>query len=452
MSLLDRLQHSWNAFKNKDPSLYSTFGGDMGIATSRRPDRTLMTRGNEKSIVTAIYIRIAIDISSMDIKHVRLDDNNRYIEDCDSNLNNCLTVEANKDQTARAFVQDMVLSMFDEGCIAVVPYETNISPLYGNAFDISAMRVARITQWYPNHVRVQIYNDITGNKEEYNLPKTAVAIIENPFYPIMNEQNSVVQRLVRKLNLLDVIDDQSCSDKLNMIIQLPYVIKTEARRQQAEMRRKEIETQLANSKFGIAYTDGTEKITQLNRSLENNLMEQIEYLTNMVYSQLGIDVTILNGTADDQTLLNYHNNVLEPVIATICEEFHRKFLSKTARTQRQAIKFFFDPFKIIPTSQISEIADKLTRNEIMSSNEVRQLIGLKPSTDPAADELRNKNLNQSAEAMAEEQTGMTPAGEPMPIEGVMPTDPDALIAQYEAKMKELDDNEAKLSQMEKMLG
>lgn len=454
MSFLDRLAHGWNAFKNKDPSEYAGFNYyDGGTISYARPDRTLMTRGNEKSIVTALYNRIAMDIAAMDIKHIKLDDNGRYIEDCDSSLNYCLTVEANKDQTARAFIQDAVLSLFDEGCIALFPNDTNLDPRLSESFDIKTIRVGRIVEWKPDMVKIRGYNDRTGNHEERYFLKRSVAIIENPFYVVMNEQNSVVQRLIRKLNLLDIIDEHTGSDKLNMIIQLPYVIKTPARKQQAEQRVKDIEMQLSTNKLGIAYTDGTEKIIQLNRSLENNLMQQIEYLTNMAYAQLGIDVSILNGTASDQTLLNYQNNVLEPVIAAICTEMHRKFLTKTARTQRQAIKFFFDPFKIIPTSQISEIADKFTRNEIMTSNEIRQLIGLKPSSDPNADQLRNKNLNQSAGAMAEEQTGDMSIGDPnaAPAMGGMVTDPEQLIAQYEAKMKELDDNEAKLTEMENML-
>ena len=447
MSFTDRLMHAWNAFRNKDPS---SFHVDYGAATySARPDRTRMTRGNEKSIVTALYNRIAVDISAMDIKHVRLDEQDRYLNDMDSDFNECLTVSANLDQSGRAFIQDLVLSLFDEGCVAVVPVETTFNPIVGNSYDIQQLRVGRIVTWQPEFVTINIYNEKTAQKEDIVLPKKMVAIIENPFYAVMNERNSVVQRLVHKLNLLDVIDEQSGAGKLDLIIQLPYVIKTEARRKQAEMRRKEIETQLANSKYGIAYTDGTEHVTQLNRSLENNLMTQIEYLTKMVYSQLGIDETILLGTANDQTLLNYQNNVLEPVIAAICNEFTRKFLTKTARTQKQCVKFFFDPFKIIPTSQISEIADKFTRNEIMTSNEVRQLIGLKPSDDPSADELRNKNLNQSAEAMAEEQTGDMQIGEEEA--GVDTTDPEALRAQYEEQLRQLEEADKKLEEMERRL-
>lgn len=454
MSFLDRLAHGWNAFKNKDPSEYPGFNYyDGGTISYARPDRTIMTRGNEKSIVTALYNRIAVDVAAMNVKHIKLDDNERYIEDCDSSLNYCLTVEANKDQTARAFIQDAVLSLFDEGCIALVPIDTNKDPRLSMSFEIESLRVGRIVEWKPDMVKIRAYNDLTGNHEERYFLKRSVAIIENPFYVVMNEQNSVAKRLVSKLNLLDVIDNKTGSDKLNMILQMPFVIKTPARKQQAERRIKEIETQMTTSSLGIAYTDGTEKIIQLNRSLENNIMTQVEYYTNLLFSQLGIDMSILNGTADEQTLLNYQNNVLEPVIAAICTEMHRKFLTKTARTQKQAIKFFFDPFKIIPTSQISEIADKFTRNEIMTSNEIRQLIGLKPSSDPNADQLRNKNLNQSAGAMAEEQTGDMSIGDPnaAPAMGGMITDPDQLIAQYEAKMKELDDNEAKLTEMENML-
>ena len=448
MALGERLMHAWNAFRNKDPS----YGiGKYGEASySVRPDRTLMTRGNEKSIVTALYNRISIDISAMDIKHVKLDDQDRYLSDIDSFFNECLTVSANLDQTGRAFIQDLVLSLFDEGCVAVVPIETTLNPRVSNTFDIKNLRVGRIIEWRPSEVKINVYNEETGQKEDIVMPKKSVAIIENPFYTVMNERNSVVQRLVHKLNLLDVIDEQTGAGKLDLIIQLPYVIKTEARKMQAEMRRKEIETQLANSKYGIAYTDGTEKVTQLNRSLENNLMTQVEYLTKLMYSQLGIDETILLGTANDQTLLNYQNNVLEPVIAAICNEFTRKFLTKTARTQGQCVKFFFDPFKILPTSQIAEIADKMTRNEIMTSNEIRQLIGLKPSDDPAADELRNKNLNQSAEAMAEEQTGDMAIGEEEAGENDI-SDPDQLRAAYEQQLKELEEADKKLEEMERML-
>ncbi len=389
----DRLQHAFNAFMNKDPTgaYYSTGGG-----SSYRPDRTRFMRGTERSIVTSVYNRLAVDAATIDVEHVRLDENKRYLETIDSGLNNCLTMEANIDQTGRAIIQDIAMSMLDEGCIAVVPIETYIDPTVTESYRINTMRVGKITDWYPLHVRVRLYNERTGRQEEIIVPKSTVAIIENPFYSVMNEPNSTMQRLIRKLNLLDVIDEQSGSGKLDLIIGLPYVIKTEARRQQAEKRRKDIEMQLAGSKYGIAYTDGTEHVTQLNRSVDNNLMSQIEYLTSMLYSQLGLTSGIMDGSADDKTMNNYYNRTIEPILSAIVDEMERKFLTKTARTQRQAVRYFRDPFKLFPVSAIPEMSDKLTRNEIITSNEMRQVIGLKPSKDPKADELRNKNLNETA--------------------------------------------------------
>lgn len=396
MGITDRLQHAWNAFLDNDrrsPYQY------MGYSSYNKPDRVRFTRGNERSIVTSVYNRLALDVAAIGIKHVRLDENGRYTEEINSGLQNCLNVEANIDQTGRAFLQDVVMSMLDEGCVAIVPVDTTINPNVSGSYEINTMRVGKILEWYPAHVRVRLYNDQKGIHEEVTLPKSTVAIIENPLYAVINEHNSTMQRLIRKLNLLDVVDEQSGSGKLDLIIQLPYVIKSEARRKQAEDRRKDIEMQLAGSKYGIAYTDGTERITQLNRPAENNLMHQIEYLTNMLYSQLGLTQAILDGSADDKTMLNYYNRTIEPIIAAIVDEMKRKFLTKTARAQRQSLMFFRDPFKLVPVADIAEIADKFTRNEIMSSNEIRQIVGIKPSDDPAADELRNKNLNQSTEEM-----------------------------------------------------
>ena len=388
--LTDRLKNAWNAFMNRDPPIEYR---DIGMISTYRPDRLRLTRGHEKSIVTAIYNRIAVDCAAITIQHVRLDDNGRYSELIRSGLNYCLSTEANVDQTGRALIQDTVMSMFDEGCVAIVPVDTTFNPYVTDSYDIRTMRVGKIVQWYPNHVRVRLYNERTGLYEEITVLKSMTSIVENPLYAIMNEPNSTLQRLIRKLNLLDAIDDQSGSGKLDLIIQLPYIIKTEARRMQAEERRKNIEMQLANSKYGIAYTDSTEHITQLNRSVDNNLMNQIEYLTNMLYSQLGITKEILEGTASEQVMLNYYNRTIEPIMSAIVDEMKRKFLTKTARTQGQSIIFFRDPFRLVPVNQIAEIADKFTRNEIMSSNEIRQIVGMKPVADEKADELRNKNLN-----------------------------------------------------------
>lgn len=389
-----RIKRSWNAFLNRDPTKVDW---ETGMGYSSRPDRVRFTRGNERSIVTSVYNRIALDVSAITVQHVRLDDNGRFSEIITSGLNNCLTTEANIDQTGRAFIQDVVMSMFDEGCVAIVPVDTTDDPEVTGSYDINTMRTGKIIEWRPQHVKIQVYNDRIGQKEEILLPKEVVAIIENPLYAVMNEPNSTMQRLIRKLNLLDVIDEKNSSGKLDLIIQLPYVIKTELRRKEAEQRRKEIENQLVGSKYGIAYTDGTERITQLNRPVDNNLMSQIEYLTNMLYSQLGITQTILDGSADEKTMLNYYNRTVEPIISAIVDEMKRKFLTKTARSQSQSILFFRDPFKLVPVADLAEIADKFTRNEIMTSNEIRQVIGMKPSDDPKADELRNSNINQSNE-------------------------------------------------------
>lgn len=395
-----RFKKAWNIFRNKDPSYEYQ---DLGISYSYRPERIRFTRGNERTIVTSIYNRIALDVSSITLQHVRLDENDRYLSMINSGLNNCLTLEANIDQTSREFIQDVVMSMFDEGCVAIVPIDTDVDPEI-SSFDINTMRTGKILEWYPRHVKVRVYNDQTGHREDVVCSKESVAIIENPFYSIMNEPNSMVQRLIRKLNLLDVVDEQTSSGKLDLIIQLPYIIKTDARRQQAEKRARDIEDQLASSKYGIAYTDGTEKITQLNRSVENNLLKQIEYLTNLVYGQLGITTSIMDGTADERTMLNYNNRTVEPIISAIVNSMKRRFLTKTARTQKQSIVFFRDPFRLVPVTDLAEIADKFTRNEIMTSNEIRQIVGMKPSDDPSADELRNKNLNQSSQEPVIEKT------------------------------------------------
>lgn len=393
-SLGSRLKHAWNAFTSRDPTYEHSYSTQVSYY---RPDRTRRTITNEKSIITAVLNRIALDAASVEIRHSRLDDNGRFSEEINSGLNNCLSLSANIDQTGRAFLQDAYMSMLDEGCVAIVPVDTSIDPRYSNSYEIETMRTGKIVQWYPQHVKVRLYNDRKGEHEEVMLPKSMVAIVENPFYEVMNKPNSTMQRLARKLNLLDVVDEQSSSGKLDLIIQLPYVIKSEARRKQAEDRRKDIEQQLSGSKYGIAYTDGTERITQLNRPIENNLQKQVEYLTNLLFSQLGMTQSILDGTADDKTMLNYNNRIIEVIVATMVDEMKRKFLTKTARSQGQSISMFRDPFRLAPVSDIAEIADKLTRNEIATSNEIRQIIGWKPSKDPSADELRNKNLNQTAE-------------------------------------------------------
>ena len=394
MALTNRLQHAWNAFLNRDPTYWRA---SYGPASYYRPDKIRPTMGNERSMVSSVYNRIALDVAYIDIFHARLDDDGRYTEQISSGLNECLNLSANVDQTGKAFIQDIVMSMMDEGVVAIVPVDTTINPEKSGSFDILSMRTGKIKEWYPEHVTVELYNEKTGMKEDLLLPKNTIGIIENPLYAVMNEPNSTLQRLIRKLNLLDVIDEQSGFGKLDLIIQLPYVIKTPARKQQAEERRRDIEMQLAGSKYGIAYTDGTEKITQLNRPVENNLMKQIEYLTNMLYSQLGLTQEILNGSADEKTMLNYYNRTIEPIVSSIVDEMKRKFLTKTARTQGQSIVYFRNPFKLVPVAELAEISDKLTRNEIASSNEIRQIIGWKPSDEPGADELRNKNLNQSKE-------------------------------------------------------
>lgn len=391
ITLGSRLKHAWNAFLSREPTSYYQ---SSGRGYSYRPDRPRLTRGNERSIVTSVFNRIALDAAAINIQHVKLDDNGRFVSAVNSGLNNCLTVEANMDQTARAFVHDVVMSMMDEGCVAIVPVDTTLNPEVTGAYDIVTMRVGQVLSWYPQHVKVRVYNDRRGEKEDILVPKSVVGIVENPLYAVMNEPNSTLQRLIRKLNLLDAVDEQAGSGKLDLIIQLPYVIKTEARRAQAEKRRKDIEEQLSGSKYGIAYTDGTEHIVQLNRAVENNLMTQIEYLTSMLYSQLGITRGVMDGSADEKTMLNYYNRTIEPILSAIVDEMKRKFLTKTARSQSQSISFFRDPFKLVPAPELAEIADKLTRNEIMSSNEIRQIIGLKPSKDPKADELRNKNLSE----------------------------------------------------------
>lgn len=400
LSVGSRFKNAWNAFRNREPTKVFQ---DIGYGYSYRPDRFHLTRGNERSIVTSVYNRIALDVAAIDIRHVQLDAEWRFCDVVQSGLNNCLSTEANLDQTGRAFIQDAVMSMMDEGCIAIVPVDTDDDPDDTTGYQILSMRVGRIRDWYPKHIRVELYNEETGRKQDIVVPKSTVAIVENPLYAVINEPNSTMQRLIRKLNLLDAVDEQSSSGKLDLIIQLPYVIKTEARRKQAEKRRKDIEQQLAGSKYGIAYTDGTERITQLNRSLENNLMKQIEYLTSMLYSQLGITQSILDGTADDKTMLNYYNRTIEPIIAAIVDEMKRKFLSKTARSQNKSIKFFRDPFKLVPVADLAEISDKFTRNEIATSNEIRQVIGWKPSDDPKADELRNSNLSQPNESPIREE-------------------------------------------------
>lgn len=395
LPITTRIKHAWNAFLDREPTGPSV---SIGSGYSYRPDRFRYTRGNERSIVTAVYNRISLDVASMDIQYVQLDDDGRYSGVVKNKLNDCLSLEANTDQTGRAFIQDVVTSLLDEGCVAIVPIDTDRSPDVTDGYQILTMRTGRIVNWYPKHVRVEVYNEAVGRKQEITVPKSTVGIIENPFYAIMNESNSTLQRLIRKLNMLDAIDEQSSSGKLDLIIQLPYVIKSEARRRQAENRRRDIERQLSGSKYGIAYTDGTEHITQLNRSVENNLMKQIEYLTSMLYSQLGITQTILDGTADEKTMSNYYSRTIEPIVTAITDEMNRKFLTKTARSQNKAIKFFRDPFKLVPTTEIAEMADKFTRNEILSSNEIRQIMGMKPSDDPKADELRNSNMPQEKDS------------------------------------------------------
>lgn len=392
MSIGSRLKHAWNAFiTNRDPTRYIQ---SLGPGFSSRPDRPRLSRGNERTIVTSIYNRIALDVAGISIKHCRLDDNGRYVSEVNSGLNNCLNLEANIDQTGRAFIQDVVLSMFDEGCVAIVPVDTTLNPKDTNSYDIQTMRTGKIVEWYKHDVKVRIYNDRIGEKQEIILPKNQVAIIENPLYAVINEPNATMQRLIKKLRLLDVSDERTLSGKLDLIIQLPYSTRTDVKKEQAERRREALESQLVDSKYGIAYADATEKIVQLNRSVENNLMSQIEYLTNQLYSQLGLTQSVMDGTADEKTMLNYNNRTIETIIAAIVDEMKRKFLTKTARTKGQSIMYFKDPFKLVPVNDIAEIADKFTRNEIMTSNEIRQIVGMKPSSDPKADELVNSNISQ----------------------------------------------------------
>lgn len=400
LSFSSRLRHAWDVFRNREPTYDYR---DTGPASSHRPDRTRLSGGNERSIVTSIYNRIALDVASITVKHCRIDENGRYKEDIDSSLDNCLNLEANVDQTGRAFMQDVVMSMLDEGCVAIVPTDTTLDPTVTTSYDILAMRTGKILDWYPNHVRVRVYNEEKGIQEDVKLPKSMVGIIENPLYAVINEPNSTMKRLMRKLVLLDAVDESTSSGKLDMIIQLPYVIKSEARKSQADKRRKDIEEQLKGP-YGIAYVDGTEKIIQLNRPIENNLMKQIEYLTNLLYSQLGVTQEVLNGTANEQTMLNYNSRTIEPIISAIVDEMKRKFLTKTARSQLQTIMFFRDPFRLVPVNDIAEIADKFTRNEILTSNEIRQIIGMKPSDDPKADQLINSNLNQPEETTTADTT------------------------------------------------
>ena len=406
MGFTDRLQHAWNAFLGRDPT--KTYR-DYGPGSSSHPGRMRHVRGHDRSMVTSALNRIAVDVASIDIEHVRLDENGRYKETIPSYLNECLTVEANIDQTAQSFKTDAVFTMLDEGTVALVPVDTTVDATRSNAFDIQTLRVGTVSEWYPKHVKVNVYNENTGHREEVILPKSMVALVENPFLHIMNTPNSYYQKLLQKIKMLDVIDEQSASGKLDLIIQLPYVIKSDARRQQAEARRKDIEMQLSGSRYGIAYTDGTEKITQLNRSVENNLFNQVEYYMKQWMNQIGIPESVLDGTADEATMLNYQNRTLEPIISAITDEMKRKFLTKTARTKGQSIMFFKDPFALVPVNQIASFADKFTRNEILTSNEIRQIMGFKPSDDPKADELINSNMPQ-------EDTGVVPPGEEAPAE------------------------------------
>lgn len=443
MDIASRFKNAWNAFRDNS-------SGTVKVAetsTYWNPVRPRISRGGEKSIVVALYNRMAMDVAQIAIKHVRVDEENRYISDVRSDLNYCLQKEANIDQTGRAFIQDAVFSMFDEGCVALVPTYTDGNPTVSYSYDVEAIRVGKIVEWYPSYVKVDLYNDKTGKHENIILPKAMVAIVVNPFYAVMNTPNSTAQRLIRKLSLIDAVDEESSSGKLQMIIQLPYIVKSESRQQQAEKRRKEIERQLTESKFGIAYTDGTEKITQINRPLENNLQEQIEYLTNMLYGQLGLTPEILNGSADENTMLNYYNRTIEPICSALVEEMERKWLSRTARTQRQAIRFFRDPFKLVPVSQVAEMADKFTRNEIMTSNEFRQVIGMKPSDDPKADQLVNANIAQAngngTEPMAMMDTAQMPIGQM----GDMASEED-----IQAQINEIDAADAELAEIEQQLG
>ena len=396
MGFKDWLQHGWNAFFNRDPTAEYK---QQGTSYYRRPDRVRFSGGNERSIVTSIYNRIAMDAAAIDIRHVDLDKDGRYKSDRKSGLNECLSVEANLDQSGRAFKQDIYMSMFDEGCVAIVPVVADDDIEKTGSYDVISMRTGKVMEWYPKKVKVRLYNEWTGERQDVILPKNRVALVENPLYAVVNERNSTMQRLVRKLNILDAIDEQSGSGKLDLIIQLPYAVRGDLKKQQAEDRRKTIEDQLTNSKYGIAYADSTERITQLNRPIENNLMKQIEYLTSMLFSQLGITQSIMDGTADEKTMLNYYSRTIEPVVAAVVDEMKRKFLTKTARSQNQSIMYFRDPFKLVPVKEMAEIVDKFTRNEVATSNEMRQAIGWKPSNDPKADQLINSNLNHPEEVI-----------------------------------------------------
>lgn len=408
MDIVTNVKRAFNAFFNKDPT-YEYM--PLGAAYSTRPDRVRFTRGNERSIITAVYNRIATDTAAINFEHVRLDENGRFLESMDSGLNNCLNLECNIDQTGRSFIQDVVMSLLDEGCVALVPtdYKTTTGSHFGPYKDILTLRTGKIVEWYPDAVKVYLWNELTGQKEEVKFPKSMVGIVENPFYSVINEPSSTMQRLVRKLNMLDAVDEQNASGKLDLIIQLPYVVKNKARREQAEARRKDIEMQLAGSKYGIAYTDGTEHITQLNRSVENNMMSQIEYLTNMLYSQLGITQSIMDGTANEATMINYYNRTIEPIASAIVDEIKRKFLTKTARSQKQSVIFFRDPFKLATLDQIANIADKLIKIEVATPNEIRQVIGWKPSNDPKADQLHNGSLAKSTEEIKQENANQEPS-------------------------------------------
>lgn len=392
--IASRFKHAWNAFMNRDPTKYMS----LGIGNSYKPDRVRMSGGNERSIVTSIYNRIALDAAAISIQHVKLDKNGRFIDVVNSGLNYCLSLEANLDQTGRDFIHDAVMSMLDEGCVGLVPVDTSDDPDETGAYQIDTIRTAKILEWFPAHVRLRVYNERTGRKEDITVSKRSVALIENPMFAVINEPNSTMQRLIRKLRLLDAIDEHNGSEKLDLIIQLPYVVKSPARQEQAAQRQRDVEDQLKNSRYGVAYIDGTERVIQLNRAIENNLMGQIEYLTSMLYSQLGITDSIMNGTADEPTMLNYYNRTIEPILSALIDEMKRKFLTKTARSQGQSIQMYRDPFKLVPVNSMAEIADKFTRNEIMTSNEIRQVIGMKPSSDPRADELRNKNLSEPSES------------------------------------------------------
>lgn len=412
-TVVQRIQHAWNAFRDRDPTVAQPY--DLGPSYASRPDRKRLRMGTEKSIVSAVYNRIGIDVASVPIQHVRLDQNGSYLETIDSGLNNCFTLDANIDQTGRALIQDVVMSMFDEGCVAIVPVDTTVNPNVSNAWDVQTLRTGRILEWYPFHVNVELYNEQRGVKENIILAKRDIAIIENPLYAVMNEPNSILKRLIYKLNILDAIDEQSGSGKLDLIIQLPYVIKTPERRKQAEVRRQDIEAQLSGSKYGIAYTDGTEKVTQLNRPAENNLMAQIEYLTSMLYSQLGITETVLAGTADEKTMINYHNRSVEPILSAIADEGTRKFLTKTARSQGQVVKYFKDPFSLVPASQLGALVQSLTGNAVLTSNDFRSVLGYKPSDQPVANQLSNKSLYPPSNPVPVPNQLPIPVNEPAPL-------------------------------------